>query len=357
MKTINRDDITGRQERPPKHLFSVWLPLLCIVILMTAVGASAEDLVCTDCHYSPHGSACGTCSLTCHSNMLSNIKHPIGPGTPLADLFTDEGKTAACVTCHVGPDMVHPFRINTDPTMVLLGYADLDFACGQCHGGGTDESPGETKNGAMWFSKVYVQYLAEGMHAGSNLPPVPGYANAAQTSGTKEFCFDDTSHDGEPALPQSGLTITIDWGDGSGYATAHGGDQNICHTYAGYGGFMIVRTITDPAGATVGDTIPAQISPPEGAGCVVTVKVVCSDGSTPIPTATVYLKQAGAVVGIGFTKADGTWTFPSRPSAPAYTVAAYKSTVDFSSASGMQSTSADAAASCSATTTIKAVSP
>ena len=94
----------------------------------------------------------------CHAKNLGSILHPSGTGTPLEHIGTAPAET--CVSCHM-PEGVHLFRINADPsystfpmaavsgvvnanTTVDGNYAsavwvDVDLACGQCHGGGTNE--------------------------------------------------------------------------------------------------------------------------------------------------------------------------------------------------------------------------
>jgi hypothetical protein len=89
---------------------------------------------CTGCH-NPHVGAVdpevldptsdlshiqATCA-SCHTEEgdelatqvdLATINHPGGTGSPLEDISTDKGKLKACVSCHMGPELSHYFRIN-----------------------------------------------------------------------------------------------------------------------------------------------------------------------------------------------------------------------------------------------------
>ena len=95
----------------------------------------------------------------CHAKRLSTLMHPSGAGTPLENAATDP--VEACEMCHM-PGGQHLFRINADasystfPSSALMGvvdantapdgtftnavWVDLDSACGQCHGGGTNHA-------------------------------------------------------------------------------------------------------------------------------------------------------------------------------------------------------------------------
>ena len=113
---------------------------------------------CTTCHSHAPGdaSAAGAPQIE-----LAKIRHPAAPGTPLEDIATTPWE--ACMTCHM-PDSsntgsaMHLWRINTNPSYQTMGatqantapdgtyvnaaWVDLNHACGQCHGGGTAEGPG-----------------------------------------------------------------------------------------------------------------------------------------------------------------------------------------------------------------------
>jgi hypothetical protein len=183
------------------------------------------------------------CGLNCHTQsptdpyakQLSQIGHPGGAGTPLANATADD-PVSACATCHM-PGGIHLFRINPDPsytTFTTVGqnvptvlnsegypeaFVDLDMACGQCHGG----SSTTTTNGAPYISKGCLASYASVMHGGaiayqsacSSLPPTTTIStptidcNFATAGSTVTFTND--------AAGGSGGTlqgILVAWGDG-----------------------------------------------------------------------------------------------------------------------------------------------
>jgi carboxypeptidase family protein len=117
---------------------------------------------CTGCHEVHTSTVVGEepfraeCT-ECHSNIsLTAIAHLGGTGTPL-----EFGGSEACITCHM-PGGMHLWRINpnasysTFPAAAVSStvnantspagsyanavWVDLDLACGQCHGGGTNQA-------------------------------------------------------------------------------------------------------------------------------------------------------------------------------------------------------------------------
>ncbi|MBK7975451.1 MAG: carboxypeptidase regulatory-like domain-containing protein [Deltaproteobacteria bacterium] len=129
---------------------------------------------CTGCH-NPHRStvkAVGGEEATeprqaCHTGPyavdLSKINHLHGAGTPFDPATVGEGEAEPCITCHM-PGGQHMFRINpsasysTFPASILSSatvtnantaadgsfssavWVDVDAACGQCHGGGSNKA-------------------------------------------------------------------------------------------------------------------------------------------------------------------------------------------------------------------------
>ena len=107
--------------------------------------------VCTECHAGPY------------EKNLDTINHSKGVGTPMEKMATEPWE--ACITCHM-PGGQHLFRINpnasystfdvatalanptkqfpantaanSDGTEPNAVWVDLDAACGQCHGGGSN---------------------------------------------------------------------------------------------------------------------------------------------------------------------------------------------------------------------------
>lgn len=126
---------------------------------------------CTGCH-NPHRSQleqsgaeeavkpCQECHEGNYEVDLTKINHLATAGTPLDPNTVGTEEAAPCITCHM-PHGEHMFRINTDPTYSTFPmpaaltsttnantaadgsftnavWVDLDAACGQCHGGGSN---------------------------------------------------------------------------------------------------------------------------------------------------------------------------------------------------------------------------
>ncbi len=143
----------------------------------------------------------------CHSETLSSktMRHPQVGGTPLFVAKPSDG----CVICHMPRATasgfpMHLWRINTDayystfPSATEFGigaiasnknaktspdgnymnavWVDVDYACGQCHGGSLGPENG-SNSGAPYFSKAELSSLAKGMHInqtpGVRTPPSP----------------------------------------------------------------------------------------------------------------------------------------------------------------------------------------
>jgi hypothetical protein len=138
----------------------------------------------------------------CHNKSLAKgaINHPDSTGTPL-----DVPEAAeACVTCHMprasaSGIRMHLFRINpeasyrtfptaaeydvsdsaptkrianaaADGTYTNAVWVDVDYVCGQCHGGSFGRSA--TRNGAPWKTRAELSNAAANMH---NNPVPKGY--------------------------------------------------------------------------------------------------------------------------------------------------------------------------------------
>jgi hypothetical protein len=190
------------------------------------VGTVKHNNGCTGCH-NPHVGAVdpevldptsdlshiqATCA-SCHTEGgdtdatqvdLATTNHPGGTGSPLEDISTDKGKLKACVSCHMGPELSHYFRINasgdystfeslcTNPdyetrttctnngetwsnmsveygektTYDEDGYdavgLDVNWACGSCH-------YDSAKVGLLVFNKAQLSAAALGMHGGVSI--------------------------------------------------------------------------------------------------------------------------------------------------------------------------------------------
>ena len=127
---------------------------------------SGNEGGCVQCHdvhkstlpeANPNGGAIHEECTECHAKDMNTILHPAGPGTPLEEMEINEN--TACESCHM-PGSKHLFRVSSDAaystfpaaaftaglananTTVDDGFnavwVDVDMACGQCHGGGTE---------------------------------------------------------------------------------------------------------------------------------------------------------------------------------------------------------------------------
>ena len=144
---------------------------LVLLLLLALVSSSYADQLCTLCHgpNGPHTPQCGdttTCGVSCHQGKLDAIMHPSGAGTPISDSTTTTGISSACKTCHQLPGTTHPFRINTVPGTISV-YPDLNQACGQCHGGGTDSAGSPPKTGVIYLTMNQLAVVAPNIHSGT----------------------------------------------------------------------------------------------------------------------------------------------------------------------------------------------
>jgi predicted CXXCH cytochrome family protein len=224
----------------------------------------------------------------CHNKSLTRMNHPDGVGTPLGYMAANGAE--ACVTCHMPMATssgfpMHLWRINTNvdystfPTATEFGigatatkkiantapdgtytnavWVDVDYACGQCHGGSF--GPAATQNSAPYYSKADLASFARTMHI-NDAPVVSFTGNLIDNKAT----LTDTSTD-DSIFPDK--AITVKWGDG----TSSTGDAGsvFLHTYAKPGKYNIVYSVKDSAGVvrskkvtlTSTFTLTANISP------------------------------------------------------------------------------------------------
>lgn len=203
----------------------------------------------------------------CHTNKpLTKVNHLTGLGTPLdvAEPFE------ACINCHMpratdGGLRMHLWRINPDvnyrtfPTAEEFGigapatnknanalpdgtytnavWVDVDYACGQCHGG--SRGPGAVRNGAPYFPKDGLTVVAQTMHMNSD----PSASVTADVQGYTVTLTDKSSDD--KAFPAN--AVKIQWGDKASSTGNAGGV--FMHTYAKPKKYVIVYTIADKDGA------------------------------------------------------------------------------------------------------------
>jgi PKD repeat protein len=122
----------------------------------------------------------------CHNKNLNLVLHPTGAGTPLEEMHEEPYET--CVSCHM-PEGMHLWRINVDPDYSTFPagaltatvnantaasgnypnavWADVDHACGQCHGGGTGTA--STTGSINSGSKVLTVADTTGFTAGQKI--------------------------------------------------------------------------------------------------------------------------------------------------------------------------------------------
>ncbi|MDA8099010.1 MAG: PKD domain-containing protein [Nitrospiraceae bacterium] len=171
------------EERRRRALIGLLILLPLFLILATA--ARAQEMQCTDCHgiTGPHATQCRdtSCSTACHAGKLDAILHPSGAGTPMTDVTSSAGITAACNACHERPGATHPYRINTNPSATSV-YPGLDSVCGQCHGGGTNSITNPPQFGVVYFTAGQLAVAAPRIHYadGMNAADCTACHNGAQ---------------------------------------------------------------------------------------------------------------------------------------------------------------------------------
>ena len=216
----------------------------------------------------------------CHTNSIQRLWHPTGQGTPLDVAEPYE----ACVTCHMPKATpsgfpMHVFRINSDggystfPSAAEFGvgstatkkiantspdgsytnavWVDVDYACGQCHGG--SGGPDATKNGAPYYTKDGLAHYAKDMHN-----PGPIISAATNISGYT-VTLTDSSIDDSIIFPPN--AVTIDWGDKTSHSTGNPGNV-FTHTYARAKKFTILYNVLDRHGYTTTKKFTVTIKKP-----------------------------------------------------------------------------------------------
>ncbi|MCL5022535.1 MAG: PKD domain-containing protein [Nitrospirae bacterium] len=318
---------------------------------------------CHDVHQSTVTSLNATpikreCGIACHTfeaaNIMTDIKHPYGPGTPLGDL---SDLPRACAACHMpkpndGEGLAaHIWRISTDPnystfptadqfasgqktantapdgTYTNAVWIDIDLACGQCHGGSA--GPAGTRNNAPYYSKSYLAGWAAGMHTGARLSNQPPTASASIVTTGLSTTLSDTSSDPATNLPYGFApgAVTIDWGDRSPVETGDAG-ASFNHTYAAAGTYKVLQTVTDVAGLTGSKYYSVTAVVPK-------VSVTVNFSPSPISTTNgyLYLKTvSGTTLKMASTKTGVTWTGLNPGN---YKVQAYKSGMTFRCTDGV----------------------
>jgi hypothetical protein len=240
----------------------------------------------------------------CHTEVMSQIKHPAGTATP-----------GACTTCH---------------TTQHQSALDINIACGSCHGGGTDKATNPPQAGIMWFSSTELNTYAAGMHTASALPPTVSHTGGLAVVKGTATTITDTSigNNGEAA---GDISIFINWGDGS--TSMGAGGATFSHTYTLAGSFNVVHSAT-ASGITASEPV-FQVKVAAESVITTSVKISVKDSaSAPVQGARLYLKKNGVVYTTGYSKADGGWIFKKLNPASSYTVAVYKSGLNFGNGKG-----------------------
>ena len=217
-----------------RHL--LFVGTFSLLFLLASIANAQED--CIDCHNpngvpTPHDPVCQetSCLQSCHAKDLNQLWHPAGPGTPLTG-----DRTTTCRTCHDKPfpGVYHPYTINVNAGSVTPpGTADLDQACGQCHGGGDNSTTNPPAPNAAYLNKTELGTYAKGIH--HDTPNASfGYVFAVPDSLVVN-------------VDASGSTCTNgcdayewNWGDGTAPTTG----VTASHTYAP-GTFTITLTVKD----------------------------------------------------------------------------------------------------------------
>ncbi|HTM10178.1 MAG TPA: cytochrome c3 family protein [Verrucomicrobiae bacterium] len=250
-------------------------------------GAWRSDLqgTCVTCHdvhnslfvESTREAALRKVCTDCHTNSIQRLWHPTGKGTPLDVSEPWE----ACVTCHMPRATpsglrMHIFRIDpsngysTFPTAAEFGvgaaptkmiansspdgsytsavWVDVDYACGQCHGG--SRGPDATKNGAPYFTKSGLAHYAETMHSPGPIVNVTGDVSGYTVT------LKDTSVDDSIVFPSN--PVTIQWGDKTPSTIGSVGGT-FTHTYVRPKKYVIVYLVLDKHGVTTTKKITVTI--------------------------------------------------------------------------------------------------
>ncbi len=283
------------------------------ILAKSAIGghASSADCVAAGGTWTQQTGAVKEC-FDCHNGPFApkTINHPTGANTPKGD----------CNVCHM-PGGKHLFRINTDTTYTYkinvtgltvgtpcgsggnvasshgvnkcvdatgaeIGNAiakgietwagaqwnDLDMACGQCHGGGTDPLVSPPKAGVPYMPKAVLSGAAAVMHTGTAVngsPVMPAGASIAicravsinKTTGSSTDVRTGSTTDvfevGDfPASTFNGALagkVFVDWGDGTPMAIMAIG-ASVQHTYANNGTYKIRKTVQDGDPAVKGSS-------------------------------------------------------------------------------------------------------
>jgi len=231
--------------------------LLCIAglfsllfLLATSTYALAVD--CTVCHYPggvgplPHDAGCQitSCAQACHPSQDVNM-HPTSVYTPWGG---SPDRTTVCRTCHdkPWPDVYHPYTINVGAGSVTPpGSVDLDQACGQCHGGGTDNvtsPPKKTPDGLYdypYYNKTTLGAFATSIHVYKPMPTA-SFTAAYDPAASYKVNFDASAS----TCPAEVAPCTYAW-DFTNDGTNDASGITATNTYGGGSSQTVKLTVTD----------------------------------------------------------------------------------------------------------------
>ncbi len=222
----------------------------------------------------------------CHNKSPTKLNHRVGVGTPLDWGVTEK----ACIICHMPRATssgfpMHLWRINTDadystfPSATEFGigatatkkiantapdgtytnavWVDVDYVCGQCHGGSFGQTATQIESDIPYMDKATLARFAKNMHS-NRAPNVSFTSNISGKTVTLTDTSTDDSFSPDLCSIKSCFAITVTWGDKTSPSNGVPGDA-LSHTYAKAGRYKIIYSVTDKNGAKRSKTITVTI--------------------------------------------------------------------------------------------------
>jgi hypothetical protein len=235
-------------------------------------GQEALRKECTSCHQDAVYAAAVPVT-----PQISNIYHPESALTPVGIANSEGDPAVACEICHMpkatsGGFPMHLWRISTDPnyrtfpTAAQYGvgttptqkvantapdgayanatWVDVDYACGQCHGGGTLANPTYAEAdrivaGAMPYPKTTLAAFAVSLHT-NYTPPVASFTFAYDPAVSYKVDFDAAGS----TCPAEAAPCTYAW-DFTNDGTNDASGVTATNTYANTTAQVAKLTVTD----------------------------------------------------------------------------------------------------------------
>ena len=187
----------------------------------------------------------GTCSV--HTGAVQNA--PYKPVVYLSDISSAQCTTPGVVGTWTAQAQDRNAQTAADGTYAKAVWVDLDFACGQCHGGSLGTSA--VHNSAPYFDKTYLSITAKNMHL--NTPT----ARSSMKLGAADY---QVLYDGSLSTDSTGTTanLTYSWSTGETGAIAS-------HTFASATPQTVTLTVTDTNTGGVNST-SKTVTPKYSAG-------------------------------------------------------------------------------------------